>query len=100
MSEQRKPAEHFFVNGIVAQRDKQPYVQLSNEYGIAAQLNIAQARQIAADILQMAARTEADAMILKFFSISDFPEGFADALMMQFRDYRADLDKEEAERTR
>ena len=37
----------FWVNGIVAQRDKQPYIQLSNEKGMIAQLTMAQARQVA-----------------------------------------------------
>ena len=32
---------NFFVNGVVAQRDKQPYVQLSNEKGMIAQLSMA-----------------------------------------------------------
>lgn len=92
------PAEHFFVNGIVAQRDKQPYIQLSNENGMIAQLTMAQAQQVAHDILVMAARTEMDAMVLKFFSAEEFPDGAAAALMMQLRDFRAELDAENPER--
>lgn len=91
-------AEHFFVNGIVAQRDKMPYIQLSTENGLVVQLTIAQARQVAADILQMSARTEADAMILKFFDKQDFPPGAGAALMDQFRDFRAELDREDPTR--
>lgn len=98
MSETKGPAAHFFVNGIVAARDKMPYIQLSNEHGIHAQLSIAQARQVAADILQMAARTEADAMILKFFDKRQFPDGAGAQLMTEFRDFRAELDQAETER--
>lgn len=89
----------FWVNGIVAVRDKMPYVQLSNEKGMIAQLTMAQTRQIAMDMLQMASRTEADAMLLKFFDKMDFPEGAAAALMQEFRDFRAELDAEKLERS-
>jgi hypothetical protein len=89
----------FWVNGIVSQRDKQPYIQLSNEKGIIAQLTMGQARQIAHDMLVMASRTEADAMILKFFDKSDFPPAAAGAMMVEFRDFRAALDDEAIEHT-
>lgn len=88
----------FFVNGIVAQRDKQPYVQLSNEKGMIAQLSMVQARIIAMDILVMCSRTEADAMILKFFDKQQFPIGAATALMQEFREYRMQLEQEKLER--
>lgn len=90
---------HFWVNGVVAVRDKKPYVQLSNDKGMVAQFSMSEARQVAMDILQMSARTEADAMILKFFKKSDFPDAAAAALMQEFRDFRAALDQEVAERT-
>jgi hypothetical protein len=89
----------FWVNGIVSNRDQQPYVQLSNEKGMIAQLSMAQARNVAMDILQMAARTEADAMILKFFNRAEFPPAAAAALMQDFRDFRMQLDSELIERT-
>jgi len=85
---------HFWVNGIVAARNKKPYIQLSTEKGILVQLSMSEARQVAMDILQMAGRTEADAMVLKFFDRSEFPEEAAAALMQEFRDFRAELDKE------
>jgi len=88
------------VNGVVSQRDKQPYIQLSNEKGMVAQLSMAQARNVCMDILQMCARAEADAMILKFFDVEEFPEQAAGALMMQFRDFRAKLDDEAIEASR
>jgi hypothetical protein len=63
-----------------------------------AQLSMAQAQRIAMDMLIMAARTEADAMIHKFFSRMEFPEGALAALMQEFRDFRAELDQEKLER--
>ena len=89
----------FWVNGIVAQRDKQPYIQLSNENGMLGQFTMAEARNVANDILTMCARTEADAMIMKFFDTNDFPENAAAVLMQNFRDFRANLDDEEVERS-
>lgn len=89
-----------WVNGIVAVRDKQPYIQLSNENGMVAQLSMAQARHVAMDILQMSARTEADAMIHDFFGRNQFPRGAGEELMMMFRDFRAKLDDEKVERSR
>lgn len=88
----------FWVNGIVSNRDKKPYIQLSNENGIFSQLSMSEARQVANDIMLMASRTEADAMLLKFFGGLDLGENAAAQLMLQFRDYRAELDAEKAER--
>lgn len=88
----------FWVNGIVAVRDGMPYIQLSNENGIICQLSMSETRQVAADMLQMAARTEADAMIHKFFQKEQFPQGASDEVMVAFRDFRAELDAEKAER--
>jgi hypothetical protein len=99
MAHDQKKTGQFWVNGVVAIRDHKPYVQLSNEKGMVAQFSMSEARQVAMDILQMAARTEADAMILKFFKKSEFPDGAAAALMQEFRDFRADLDQEVAERS-
>jgi hypothetical protein len=91
---------NLWINGVVAQRDKQPYVQISNEKGIFAQLSMAEARNVAMDILQMCARTEADAMLIKFFGEHEFPEEAGAELMRQFRDFRAKLDDEEIETSR
>lgn len=95
--ESTKPSEHFWVNGIVAVRDKMPYIQLSNENGLIAQLTMGQAQRIAMDILVMAARTEMDAMVLKFFNKAEFPEGAGASLMMALREFRAELDAEQVE---
>jgi hypothetical protein len=84
---------HVFVDGIVARRNHQPYVKLSVN-GEAAQLSIAEAHNIAKDLLVMAARTEADAMILRFFSDNQFPEGAAAAIMKDFRDFRLQQDQQ------
>ena len=86
-----------FVNGIVSARNKRPYIQLSTTDGINMQLSMAEARKIAYDMLTMCSRTEADAMIIKFFDKKEFPEGAAAAVMMDFRDYRHELDMEQVE---
>jgi hypothetical protein len=88
----------FWVNGVVAVRDGLPYIQLSNEEGMIGQLSMSEARQVANDILVMASRTEADAMLIKFFKKSEFPDGAAEALMMDFRDFRHELDMDKATR--
>lgn len=88
----------FWVNGIVAVRDKKPYIQLSNEKGMIAQLSMSETRQAAMDMLQMAARTEMDAMVLQFFGKKGFPEGAGAALMFELREFRAALDADVAQR--
>jgi len=45
----------------------------------------------------MASRTEADAMILKFFSKMEFNPQAGAMLMQEFRDFRAQLDDEKIE---
>ena len=87
----------FWVNGIVSNRDQQPYVQLSNEKGMIAQLSMNQARQIAQDMLVMASRCEADAMVVKFFAKFDLPPEAAAGMLVEFRDFRAALDDEKIE---
>jgi len=86
----------FWVNGIVSHRDEQPYVQLSNEKGMIAQLSMGQARKIAMDILVMASRAEMDAMVLKFFGQFENKEASA-AAMQLFRELRFELDQERVE---
>jgi hypothetical protein len=98
MANENEKTGHFWVNGIVAARNKKPYVQLSTEKGVMAQFSMSEARQVASDILTMAARTEVDAMLLKFFDKQEFPEEAGAALMVAFRDFRAELDSEEATR--
>jgi hypothetical protein len=88
------------INGVVAVRSKQPYVQISTEEGIVAQLSMAEARNVALDILQMCSRTEADAMLIQFFETNDFPEAAVGELLVRFRDFRAALDDEEIETSR
>ena len=88
----------FWVNGIVSVRDHQPYVQLANEQGMIAQLTMAQVRNIAMDMLQQAARAEADALIWKFCENEGFPPAAGSAMMQTFRDFRAELDQEVVQR--
>lgn len=85
-----------WVNGVVAARDHMPYIVLSKGTDRVAQMTMAQARNLANDLLVMASRTEADAMILKFFAKQGFPTGAGAAMMVAFRDFRAELDSEEA----
>jgi len=87
----------FWVNGIVSARDKRPYVQLSNEKGIIAQLTPGQAINIALDMLRMTFRTEMDAMIRDFCVSNNFPPEFPDGMMFHFREYRAKVDQEKVE---
>lgn len=89
----------FWVAGIVAARNLKPYVQLANGQRTIAQLTIAEARNVAFDILTQAHNAEADAMILKFFDKADFPRGAAAALMKDFRDFRAQLENEKVTRS-
>lgn len=89
--------QEIFINGIVAARDQQPYIQLTTSNGIMSQWNVTEARKIANDILVMCSRTEADAMLIKFFGKMDFPPGAAFELMKEFRDYRHELDMIEVE---
>lgn len=88
----------FGVEGIVSRRDGQPYVKLFVNGEPVALLSMAQARSIASDIEWMCSRTEADAMIYKFFATKDHPEGAAIALTQQFREFRSKLDAEPVEK--
>jgi hypothetical protein len=84
----------FWVNGIVSSRNGQPYIQLATEKGMLCQMSMAEARNVAMDILQMCARTESDAMIVKFFGKMEFPDEALGGLLIEFRDFRAELDQE------
>lgn len=89
----------FIVNGVVAQRDGQPYIQLANADRMIGQFTMAQASSIAMDILVMCSRTEADAMLWHFFQENNFPNDAATRLMQMFRDFRSKLDAEKVERS-
>jgi hypothetical protein len=64
------------------------------------QMSMADARNVARDIEVMCARTEADAMIHKFFERQGFAAQAGAALMVEFRDFRHALDEEAVEKTR
>jgi hypothetical protein len=96
---ERRETHHVWVEGLVAARDKLPYVTLELEGVSRVQLTVAEARNIAADLTHMAARTEADAMILRFFDKANFPEGAAAALLVDFREFRRALDEQPVERS-
>ncbi len=57
-------------------------------------MSMSEARNFAHDILNMCSRTEADAMIHRFFSEREWPEAAAAALMLDFRNFRVELDSE------
>lgn len=97
--EPEKPPEpqDIFISGLVAARDQQPYIQLTTSNGIMSQWSVTEARKIAHDILIMCSRTEADAMLIKFFGKMDFPDGATVGLMKEFRDYRHELDMQHVE---
>lgn len=98
MSDQ-KQREGVTVEGIVARRDAMPYIKLFNGGAEICQLTMAQARNIAHDILTMCARTEADAMLYQFFFARDLPAEACGALMLDFREFRHALDSELVEKT-
>ena len=84
------------VSGIVSYRDKRPYVKVDVD-GHEVQLTLAEARSIALDIMRQSYRAEADAMIYKFFAANDLPEQAAGTLMVEFRNFRSELDREQVE---
>lgn len=82
---------NLIVTGIVAARNGIPYVQIATDSRMVAQLTMAEARNVAFDILDSAHNAEADAMIVGFFKKNDFPETALGALMMDFREFRHQL---------
>lgn len=100
MSAPKQPEKgtHILISGIVSGRDKRPYVHV-DVGGRLVQLSIADARNIALDLFRACSYAEADAMILKFFDKQEYPEGAAAALMVEFREFRHELDTENVERT-
>jgi len=88
---------NIFVQGIVSARNQKPYVQVASEERMIAQLTIAEARSIALDLMRAASYAEADAMLYGFFKKHDFPQQALGALMMDFRDFRHELDTERVE---
>lgn len=99
MADEHSTGITFWVNAIVAQRNMQPYVQLSNEKGMISQFSVAQARSVADDLYLAASRAEADAMLFKFFSKHDLPMEAAAEMMQMFRDFRHTLDMEKIEKS-
>jgi hypothetical protein len=90
----------FWVQRIVSHRDKKPYIQLSHEKRMIVQLTMGEARNIAMDILQLAARCEADSLLLRFpESMGSGGRGVAGEMMVAFRDCRAQIDEEKVERS-
>lgn len=84
------------VESAVTKPEKTPIVLLTIN-GQRAFLTVAQARKVAADIVQQASRAEADAMVYRFFDSQKFPAGAAQDLMGHFRVFRHELDTEAVE---
>jgi hypothetical protein len=82
------------VDSIVSSRDFMPAVRLFSNGEVAGVMSTAMARSVAMDIMRQAARAEADAMIWRFFSKMEYPDGAAAALMIEFRKFRMELDSE------
>lgn len=89
--------EGITIEGIVSKRTKEPLVEIRKDRELIAQMSMAQARNIAMDILQMCSRTEADAIIHKFFADKGIPEYEGSMIMLDFREFRNKLDNEEIE---
>jgi hypothetical protein len=98
MEDEFKEASKLWISGVIAVRDQKPYIQFSTEKGMMAQLSISAAQHVAMYILQIAASIKTDTMLLKFFNNSRVPRESAVNLMKEFREFRAELDMEEAER--
>ena len=79
---------NFWVQGIVAVRDGEPYIQIADSDRMIAQFTVAEARGIAQDLIVAASYAEADAMLHRFFAKLDFPPQALAALMVEFRDLR------------
>lgn len=95
----RPTSINIVVNGIVAARNGIPYVQIATDTRMISQLTVAEARNVAFDILSAAHNAEADAMIVRFFGKMDFPDGALGALMVEFRQFRHELEMEKVERS-
>jgi hypothetical protein len=98
LSGEPRKSQHILVAGLVAVRNGEPYIEMDVD-GRRVQLTMTEARQIANDIYLMCSRTEADAMIVRFFSDNSLPPGAAAELLIRFRDFRAKIDQEKADRT-
>ncbi len=84
-----------WINGMVASQSLEPRIELMTSTGIRMTWSVAEARKIAYDLEVMCSRTEADAMIVRFFMNHELPMQAAAQLMKEFRDFRAQLDGEE-----
>lgn len=92
-----KPADaptgiNIIVNGIVAARNGQPYVQLMTDRRMVAQFTIAEARSVALDLMRSASYAETDAMLHGFFEKMGLPQAALAGLLYEFRDFRFKLD--------
>jgi hypothetical protein len=87
---EQKPKEsiHLWVNGLVAARNQEPYVQIMGDKGIIVQFTVAEARSFAFDLVEASHNAEADAMVVRFFGKLELPAGALAAFMQEFRQFR------------
>ena len=83
---------NLLIKGIVPTKDKKPYIQVSSGKQIIAKLSVREARDFAHYIISVCSRTEADAMILRFFDKKEFPQTAGIVVMKEFQEFRLDLD--------
>lgn len=95
---QTEKTESLSIEGIVAIRDGLPYILLlktiNGKDEKIAQLSISEAKSFAHDILTMCSRSEADAIIHKFFNKQELPLHAAVMIMREFREFRMEIDSQ------
>jgi hypothetical protein len=87
-----------WVLGGVCPKDKKPYIEVSEGGTLVLQLSSQDARRIAHDLLEQAARAEADAMIYSYCGTLKMTDEAATHVLRGFRDYRAELDAAKLDR--
>ena len=89
------------VTGLVSHRTHEPRIDIRDTNGqMHVQMDAEDAIKVALDMIKMSEATMADALLIKWAE-TNFPEKgtqFAGALMVMFRDFRADLENDSQER--
>jgi hypothetical protein len=95
-------SQQILVNGLVSGRDHSPRIDISDIDGkIHVQMDAEDAIHLALDIIKMAEATMADALLIRWASKnmpSDKGLQFGASLMVEFREYRAQMEAESRER--
>lgn len=91
------------VSGLVSNRDYTPRIELNDAQStFRCQMDAEDAIKLALDIIKMAEATMADALLIRWCSKNMKEQGakFGAALMMEFRDFRAELEDDSGARQR